>query len=160
MTGVAYKEISLGLVAIEKLEQRFYRGPGIDDCWTWTGSVYRGSGYGRLWVGGKTYMAHRLTFVIIGGGLDAPLLQLDHLCRNRICVNPSHLEAVTAQVNTARSRGVTALSAECRMLGFCINGHEIAKVGTHKQRNIRTCAQCGRDRVRRYAMRRRSGVAA
>lgn len=69
----------------------------IDDgCWEWTGYV-NVRGYGALKYRGKVLAAHRVSYELFVGPIPGGL-QLDHLCRNRSCVRPGHLEAVTARV--------------------------------------------------------------
>lgn len=77
------------------------------DCWEWTGEQTPG-GYGRLSrqrvPGGRTYarlVAHRYAYEDLIGEVD-PALDLDHLCRNRLCVNPYHLDPVPPAVNCQR----------------------------------------------------------
>lgn len=74
-------------------------------CWNWTGATSWG-GYGRVGVPGarRTQNAHRAYYEAARGPV-APGLDLDHLCRNRQCVNPDHLEPVTRAVNAHRGRG-------------------------------------------------------
>lgn len=74
----------------------------MSGCWLWTGAT-RG-GYGRIKMGGRKgefATAHRLSFELHRGPIPNGLV-LDHLCRNRSCVNPHHLEPVTAEENTRR----------------------------------------------------------
>lgn len=77
-----------------------------EDCWVWLGAVTRsgrgGSPYGRLRVAGKHYVAHRVAYIIEVGPIPDGL-ELDHLCRNTLCVRPDHLEAVTHEENMART---------------------------------------------------------
>lgn len=73
---------------------------GVAGCWLWQGELNR-NGYGRVWVNGKRYMAHRLAYQMLIGEIGEGLV-LDHLCRNRNCCNPLHLEPVTVKVNTHR----------------------------------------------------------
>lgn len=69
-------------------------------CWIWLGEENR-NGYGRFKRRGKKIMAHKYYFQLFKGPIQRGLV-LDHLCRNRACVNPEHLEPVTVQVNTLR----------------------------------------------------------
>ena len=73
-------------------------------CWLWLGELNR-NGYGRLSVGGRRAMAHRLAYELLVGPI-APGLVLDHLCRVRCCCNPAHLEPVTVRENTHRGEAV------------------------------------------------------
>lgn len=70
------------------------------DCWLWTGSANR-EGYGRFHYDGRPGYAHRWVYEHFFGGIPNGL-EIDHLCRNKSCVNPFHLEAVPHIVNTRR----------------------------------------------------------
>ena len=76
-----------------------------DGCWTWTGSISPG-GYGRFRVGGRAEgtnrYAHRVALELLG--IDLPDgYHVDHLCENKRCVNPDHLDVVTPRTNVRRS---------------------------------------------------------
>lgn len=71
-------------------------------CWVWQRSTCF-QGYGQVWSNGKLQRAHRLFYEQHRGPIPERL-QIDHLCGNRLCVNPEHLEPVTAIENTRRSR--------------------------------------------------------
>lgn len=72
----------------------------VEACWTWTGGD-SGNGYGKVRFQGKMHMAHRLIYTLLIGEIPEGMV-LDHLCRNRRCVNPHHLEPVTVKENTHR----------------------------------------------------------
>lgn len=83
--------------------QRFYARCEVDPasgCHNWTGSL-NSKGYGRLMVDNVRRAAHRVAFQLAGGTIPDGL-QIDHLCRNRRCVNPAHLEPVTNRENCLR----------------------------------------------------------
>jgi hypothetical protein len=71
-----------------------------DECWTWSGATQRG--YGMLHFEGKTQRAHRVSYTLSIGPIPDGLV-IDHLCRNKRCVRPSHLEPVTQSVNVTRA---------------------------------------------------------
>jgi len=90
---------------VERLADKFLVG---DDCWDWIGSTYH-DGYGivcigSIWDGNRTTRrAHRVIYELLKGPIPEGLV-LDHLCRNRKCVRPYHLEPVTQEENLRRSR--------------------------------------------------------
>jgi len=78
--------------------ERFWKKVKITalGCWTWTGAKQSG-GYGNFWDGTRNVLPHRF---VLG---DVPEdMEVDHLCSNRLCVRPSHLEVVTRDVNVQR----------------------------------------------------------
>ena len=73
-------------------------------CWTKKG-WNSGNGYGKISVKGKAQMAHRAMYESLVGPIPEGLI-LDHLCRNRACCHPDHVEPVTVKVNTHRGDAV------------------------------------------------------
>ncbi len=69
-------------------------------CWLWIAAGDE-DGYGRIWYLRSWVGAHRVSY-ILHGGLIPSGMELDHICRVRCCVNPSHLEPTTHKVNCAR----------------------------------------------------------
>lgn len=70
-------------------------------CWTWIGPL-RESGYGDVYMRNDTFRAHRVSYELFTREKIPLHLEIDHLCRNRSCVNPFHLEPVTSKVNIER----------------------------------------------------------
>jgi hypothetical protein len=130
-------------------------------CWLWTAGQRRG-GYGRFRTGGKgspTTVSHRYAYEYLVGVVPHGL-QLDHLCRNRLCCNPNHLEPVTPRENTLR--GLTSARMNASKT-HCPQGHEyntkntrLIKKGARIERH---CRLCGRDNMRAFRARKR-GLAA
>src|ERR1700745_534406 len=75
-------------------------------CWEWDATINSSQGYAMIMVKGKRVLAHRFSYEYHVGPIPTGL-QLDHLCRNRSCVNPSHLEAVSIKQNVLSSVGIT-----------------------------------------------------
>ena len=83
--------------------ERFHSSYEVTDegCWEWkTHRIY--SGYGQFWDGTKLVSAHRYSYQLLQGPIPVGL-ELDHLCRNRGCVNVDHLEPVTHEENGRRA---------------------------------------------------------
>lgn len=118
-----------------------------ESCWLWTGAP-NGSGYGQFCAGRKTLTAHRVAWAIANSGSVIPEgLVLDHLCRNKLCVNPAHLEVVTERVNIVeRGTGPTAKHAAQT---HCKYGHPFTPENTRiNRRGSRDCRTCVRARLR------------
>jgi excisionase family DNA binding protein len=123
-----------------------------DTCWNWTASTR--SDYGRFSLGHRKQLvqAHRWSYENLVGPIPDGL-QIDHLCRNRKCVNPAHLEPVTSRENTMRGFGPSALSARKTS---CVNGHRLTPENIYLWRGSRKCRTCNQV----FCARRYAGVAA
>ncbi len=116
-------------------------------CWQWQGTTSKG--YGLFWDGERTQVAHRVVYELLNGQIAAGLT-LDHLCRNRSCVRPKHMEPVTNRVNILRGEGITARLARRT---HCPNGHAYSAENTRYYQGRRYCRACRRKWNRSYEQR-------
>jgi hypothetical protein len=107
------------------------------DCWEWTGTKAV-QGYGVTTVGRTQWKAHRLIYEALGGPIPEGMT-IDHLCRNKICVNPDHLDVVSAVENVMR--GYSPQAKHARKV-YCQRGHRLP--------TSRHCQTCANERHRQY----------
>lgn len=114
-----------------------------ESCWNWCGALKLG--YGRIERKRKQYQAHRVVYEAlideIPGGLE-----LDHLCRNKRCVNPAHLEPVTHTENIARNIPFIVKKE------FCSKGHKFSGIGVNfrDKKPVQICRICKAFRQKNY----------
>lgn len=126
-------------------------GKNLGPCWLWTGAM-AGPGsekYGHAHFGDGMERCHILTYEAEHGPVPAGLV-VDHLCRTRRCVRPSHLEAVTQRENLVRGVGIIAIAAKKTQ---CVNGHELVGMNLVIDEGKRRCNECRRERRKRAARR-------
>lgn len=114
-------------------------------CWEWTGDR-RPGGYGRIWFGRKRVeTSHRYVYTELVGPIPEGLV-LDHLCRNRICCNPAHLEPVSPAENNLRGLSPSAANAHKT---HCVHGHKFSSENTGRTvEGERYCRACQRQWAR------------
>ena len=109
-------------------------------CWVYPSLNW--AGYGRIWTGPgpRRQVTHRVAYEAVKGPIP-PGLDLDHLCRNRACCNPDHLEPVTRAENVDRGEG--------RRRTHCPAGHPYSPENTFLHHGKPACRECNRIRARR-----------
>lgn len=114
-----------------------------DDCWEWSGGT--GShGYGQFYVEevNRNCLAHRVSYELFVGEIPEGLT-IDHLCRNKLCVKPSHLEPCTREENARRAATKVV----------CLRGHNDRRAG---KTGKRYCVPCSRTYSLEYQARKRA----
>ena len=111
---------------------------GESDCWPW-GAYRNRDGYGYYFAN-RFMAAHRIAYMLTVGPIPDGL-QIDHLCRNRACCNPAHMEVVTPRVNCLRGQTVAARNAAKT---HCKRGHPLAGENLITRWDGRRCRTCNR----------------
>lgn len=142
----------------EQIERFLNKFTQTDDssCWDWKGTD-NGKGYGDFNCNNKSYRAHRVSYEFFNKTIIPHRMVVDHLCRNRKCVNPKHLEVVSHYENTMRGIGHAAKNAR---KDSCKHGHAYNSRNTHIRRSKngrvwRVCKEC-KNRIQREYYKRKS----
>lgn len=152
---IKYKDIPpLSMDDLKRFFAKFEKGRKTQ-CWIWQGASSRN--YGVFSIQQKNYYAHRVSWWVFRG--EQPAETIDHyVCRNKLCVNPAHLEVVSLSENTKRARALDVPKE------FCINGHPFDEENTwiatnpKYQKTKRQCRACARQRDHlRYEARKAKG---
>jgi len=140
------------------LKERIQSRISIDDkgCWIWQGTT-TSEGYGQTIHQAKKLYTHRLAYELWRGQIHEGLV-IDHLCRNRACCNPGHLEVVSRGMNALRGVGSPAVHA---VKTHCLRGHEFTPDNTYtptSSPNHRNCRTCRADAKRRHYIKERAAL--
>lgn len=128
------------------IEERLLSKIQIDnkDCWVWTGSVFKQkySTYSQIRIKNKCRKAHQVSYEVFIGPIPQGR-ELDHLCKNKLCINPAHLEPVTHFENMERGYWTTK--------DECIHGHSYGGGNTYlNTRGHRECRTCRKERSQKF----------
>lgn len=132
----------------EKVAANFFSKVVVVECgcWEWQGGV-NDKGYGLFNGDGERY-AHRWSYKSFVGETEPFPMTIDHLCRNRACVNPNHLQQITNKENVLRGEGRTSKNAKKT---HCLKGHLYDEENTIRTKpGHRRCAECHRTWSREY----------
>jgi hypothetical protein len=133
----------------ERLLLRFTRKVKRLDsgCWKWTANLHPDNGYPRVWFSKHDdKLAHRVSYEWSGGDIPEGLT-IDHLCRNRWCVNPAHMEVVSRGENNLRGGSPWAVN---KRKTHCHRGHEFTPANTYLYLGMRHCRECARLRKKAH----------
>lgn len=145
----------------EQYERFFNSFSFSTGCWEWTGSKHsQEHPYGIFFLHNKKERAHRISYELFVGKIPDGL-HIDHLCRNKSCINPAHLEVVTHVQNIMRGDCVGAINARKT---HCIYGHPLSgkNLSLRPQpdgRVHRLCLACARRRQRKSVAKRKAKLA-
>jgi len=112
----------------------------VSECVIWHKAIRKKDGYGAVTVNGKSLLAHRYAWFLEYGYYPSyPEQVLDHLCRNRACVNVEHLEITTIGENVLRGDTITARE---KAQTHCKRGHNLTEAYVVPRTGKRQCMKC------------------
>ncbi len=122
-------------------------------CWEWTLSLNE-CGYGEILIDQERYLIHRLFYTVYKGNLVEGLV-IDHLCRNRACCNPHHLEQVTQAENVKRGEAGKHFAEKAKLITHCPQGHPYNEENTYYAKRkdngkSRQCRICKYEAVKKH----------
>ena len=127
---------------IKDIRDRFWeKVQKTDSCWIWKAGLDK-DGYGQFSVRFKNFRAHRFAFFLVKGGIDTGLV-IDHLCKNKNCVNPNHLELTTVCENSRRGNQAKINMREARVI------RQKYKTGLFTQKALGNIFGIGQDQISR-----------
>ena len=116
-------------------------------CWEWQAKIHNPTGYGHLFINRKTFLAHRISYILHKGTIPNGLV-VNHLCRNRKCVNPNHLEVITLKENILKGFSIPAINSRKT---HCIRGHPLIGDNLYiTPKGRRQCKECQHIRVYKF----------
>ncbi len=120
------------------LERFFAKVNKTSSCWNWINISRKGHGYGRFWWNGQGIQAHRFAYLLFISDIPNNLV-IDHICRNKSCVNVNHLRLITNKENILIGNGAPAVNSRKT---HCNRGHEFNFSNTHIDKKGRRCKAC------------------
>lgn len=113
----------------------FARVRKTEKCWPWIGMI-NSAGYSFFFYKGFSLSSHQISYITTHKKMIPKGLCIDHICRNRKCVNPKHLRLLTNKENVLLGIGLTAKNSRKKR---CWRGHKFLPV---KYRGMRVCSKC------------------